>query len=243
MNLLLREVVAVHGGMERWGSCEVVEATLTTDGLAFRSRFQGGRLRGKRVRVEPHRRTVRIDDYPEQGSSGIWTPDFVSIRTESDVVIERESPRRSFDRFSRNFRWDAGDLLYFCGYALWNYLSFPWLLTDPGVEISQRHTSDGSFILDAIFPDGLPTHSRHQSFHFTSEGQLLRHDYTANVIGRWATAANRCLKSELANGLRLYTRRLVTPRLGRSFVFKAPALVWIELENVRVSSTPAKENL
>ncbi|MCW5829558.1 MAG: hypothetical protein KIT79_09610 [Deltaproteobacteria bacterium] len=241
MNPSLREVVAAHGGMERWASCETIEAILSTDGLAFRSRFQGGKLIGKPIHVEPRRRVVRIDNYPAQGYSGIWTPDVVSIRSESDVVLERESPRSSFEHFSRNFRWDAADLLYFCGYALWNYLSFPWLLTEPGMVIRDRRSNAGDIILDAVFPDNFPTHCRNQSFQFSPEGLLLRHDYTADVIGRWAAAANFCLEHQRAGGLRIYTNRKVVPRIGAFSTLPGPLLVWIRLADIRVNGFPSKE--
>ncbi len=65
-------------------------------------------------------------------------------------------------------------------------------------------------------------------------GLLLRHDYTADVIGGWATAANRRLASEVVDGLRFYTRRLVTPRFGDHPVLPGPTLVWIELDDIRV---------
>ena len=62
-------------------------------------------------------------------------------------------------------------------------------------------------------------------------GLLRRHDYTADVIGGWATAANRCLASEVVDDLRFYTRRLVTPRFGDHLVLPGPTLVWIELDD------------
>lgn len=80
----------------------------------------------------------------------------------------------------------------------------------------------------------MPTHSALQTFHVDAAGLLLRHDYTADVIGGWATAANRCLASAVVDGLRFYTRRLVTPRFGDHLVLPGPTLVWIELDDIRV---------
>ena len=78
-------------------------------------------------------------------------------------------------------------------------------------------------------PDG----ARYWGVHGAA-GLLLRHDYTADVIGGWATAANRCLASAVVDGLRFYTRRLVTPRFGDHVVLPGPTLVWIELDDIRV---------
>ena len=89
-------------------------------------------------------------------------------------------------------------------------------------------------MLRAAFGPQVPTHSALQTFHVDAAGLLLRHDYTADVIGGWATAANRCLASAVVDGLRFYTRRLVTPRFGDHLVLPGPTLVWIELDDIRV---------
>jgi hypothetical protein len=38
----------------------------------------------------------------------------------------------------------------------------------------------------------------------------------------------------VVDGLRFYTRRLVTPRFGDPLVLPGPTLVWIELDDIRV---------
>ena len=65
---------------------------------------------------------------------------------------------------------------------------------------------------------------------------LARHDYTADVIGQWANAANLCLASEVVDGLRFYTRRRVFPRFGTQNVLPFPTLVWIVIDDLRVVS-------
>jgi hypothetical protein len=40
------------------------------------------------------------------------------------------------------------------------------------------------------FPANLPSHCKNQVFHFAPGGELLRLDYTAEVVGGWANAAH-----------------------------------------------------
>ena len=88
----------------------------------------------------------------------------------------------------------------------------------------------------ASFDRDVPTHSATQTFHVDEARRLIRHDYTADVIGRWAAVANYCLASEQVAGLRFYTRRKVYPRMGRRLVMPLPRLVWIEIDNIEVVS-------
>jgi hypothetical protein len=140
------------------------------------------------------------------------------------VVARRSQPRAALFTWPKRLGWDRLDILYFAGYALWNYLSFPHLLALPGVRVTgvEPGRPEGVQMLRAAFGPEVPTHSALQTFHVNAAGLLLRHDYTADVIGSWATAANRCLASAVVDGLRFYTRRLVTPRFGDPLVLPGP---------------------
>lgn len=232
--LLLEETLAIHGGRERWRQVEVIEAALSSGGLAFTAHCQPTALRGLQAAVEPHWRRVVFGNYCRPGGSGIWTPDHVQILdADGRMIAERRAPRAAFGRLVKNVRWDKLDILYFAGYALWNYLSFPFLLAEPGVALASVELPDGGFRLDARFDASIPTHSAVQSFHLDASKRLLRHDYTADVIGRWAKAANFCLAADSVEGLRFYTRRRVLPRAGGG-VLPFPTLVWIEIDDLRV---------
>lgn len=234
---LIDRVVAAHGGPDAWRRVERIDLALDCGGLAFASHGQGSALRHLRASVHPHQPRVELAGYGGPGRSGLWVPDRVVIRDETgNAVADRDFPRRSFARPSRLLRWDDLDMLYFAGYALWNYLSFPFLLAGPGVAVAEAPpligTGGGRLVAD--FADGFPTHSRRQVFHVDAQGQLLRHDYTADVIGRLATAANACLASTPVGEFRFYTRRRVVPRFGENFLLPGPTLVWIEIDDVQV---------
>ena len=243
---LLDQVFDAHGGAALWRRCRLIEATLSSGGLAFASRLQWGSLLDRKIRLDPHARHLKVEPYPKRGFVGIWTPNLVRITNLSgDVARERVEPRSAFAKLAKLIRWDALDMLYFAGYALWNYLTFPFLLAEPGVEVRPTiggpETISGCVTLRATFPAVFPTHSREQSFHVYRESLLLhRHDYVADVIGTWASAANLCLASETVAGLRFYTRRRVYPRLGARLVPPLPTLVWIELSEIKLEFVEAR---
>ena len=239
---LIEEVIEAHGGRRRWQSLDTIEASFSSGGLAFSLHLQPLALRGLRVFLKPHARHLVLRGYCRKDWSGVWTPTHVRILDgNGSLVAERHNPRAFFSRIGRQFRWDKLDLLYFAGYALWNYLSFPFILEEPGVTVIESESVEGeaSGRLVARFDDDVPTHSKFQTFHVDKSGLLNRHDYTADVIGRWAKAANFCLATEWVDGLRFYTRRRVYPRVGVQTVLPFPTLIWIEIDDIRlVSESP-----
>lgn len=237
---LLENTLEAHGGRSRWQRVKCIEASLSSGGFAFASKFQGSALHGLAIEVYPHTRRVVLKNFCHRGWRGVWTPTHVQVLDHRDTLVwERQNPRAQFGRVVKQIYWDKLDILYFAGYALWNYLSFPFVLDLPGVVVTdtQEVNAQGFRRLAASFGPELPTHSAVQSFHVNAAHQLVRHDYTADVIGTWAHAANACLASQEVSGLRFYTRRKVHPLMGKHTVLPLPTLVWIELDDIRVTDS------
>src|SRR4029079_16757204 len=171
----------------------------------------------------------------------------VRIETEAgDLVASREDPRSCFfgrPGLRRNLRWDALDLVYFAGYAWWNYLTLPLLLTREGViatETEPLHRRDGDWRrLEVTFPPGLHTHSRRQGFHYDEAPRLRRHDYVADIVGRCAHAAHFCDDHRESGGLLFPTRRRVRPIAPAGRVLPGPVLVALDLDAIEVQSRSA----
>jgi hypothetical protein len=237
-NPLLEAVLEAHGGRKRWQALECIEADFSSGGLAFSLHLQPWTLQGLKISMHPHAQRVVLQDFVHPGWSGVWTPKHVQILDDTGAVVaQRQDPRSAFSRIDKQVRWNKLDILYFAGYALWNYLGFPFILDAPGVSLSE--TESNKRALRARFDPSVPTHSALQTFHIDDSGLLTRHDYTADVIGKWANAANFCLASEVMDGLRFYTRRRVLPRFGTHTVLPFPTLVWIEIDAIRLISAQA----
>ena len=135
---LLDEVLDAHGGAERWAAARRIRSRVRSGGLLIRTRVPGNRFADYEVTVEPAERRAVLDPFPKDGLRGVFDSGEARIEAEDGAVIEsRANPRAAFSGGSglrRNLRWDALDSTYFAGYAMWNYLTTPYLLTREAVE-------------------------------------------------------------------------------------------------------------
>jgi hypothetical protein len=239
---LLEEVVEAHGGRERWLGATRISARGQTGGLLPRTRMPGNRLAEYRVEVEVAEQRARLFPFPEEGRVGVFSGTEVAIEThDGEVIASRADPRRAFfgrSGIRRNLRWDALDTIYFAGYAMWNYLTFPRLLMRDDVSVSEGEDwdEDGQRWrrLEVEFPAGIQTHSRRQTFYFDPLRLLRRHDYVAEVVGGWARAVHFSDEHIEASGLVLPTRRRVRPVGRNNRALPRPTLVAIDLTEVTV---------
>jgi hypothetical protein len=244
VNRLLAEVLDAHGGLERWRAARSITARARSGGLLIRTRVPGNRLAAYGLTVETVEPRVTFDPFPGEGQRGVFDRGEARIEGRAgEVLSSRADPRPAFFGLSgwrRNLRWDALDSAYFAGYAMWNYLTTPLLLTRDDVLVSEggewEEAGETWQRLEATFPTSISTHSRRQTFYFDAQRLLRRHDYVAEVVGRWARAAHYCADHVRAGGLVFPTRRWVRPiRPGnRSLPF--PTMVWIELADLRVTT-------
>ncbi|BBX58519.1 hypothetical protein NJB1907f44_21030 [Mycobacterium marinum] len=244
MSALLDEVLDAHGGLTRWRNAATIHARVRTGGLLLRTRVPGNRLADYRITVTVARQRVVLDPFPRAGQRGVFERPQVRIESDDGQVLSSRTNARAafFGRpgLRRNIRWDPLDSVYFAGYAMWNYLTTPYLLTREGVEVSEvQPWQQGGQTwrrLRVSFPATIDTHSPRQTYYFDGDGQLRRHDYVPEVIGHWARAAHYCAEPIEADGLVFPTRRWVHP-IGpgnRSLPF--PTLVSIQLADVHVDT-------
>src|SRR5260221_6025920 len=117
-----------------------------------------------------------------------FTSDHIAIeRLDGTVVAERPHPRTSFVGHDRTTPWKPLDRAYFNGYALWGYLTMPFCLAWPGVEVREvepwREGDEVWRVLRGPFSAHLSAPSAVVDFFFCS-GDLLfwRHHYAVEII-------------------------------------------------------------
>jgi hypothetical protein len=212
----LNDIYKAHGGEERWRSVESIEVLVSVRGLLFTLKRMPT-MDHLRMTIQVRQPAVVVHGYPHAGKNTHFLgEDRVEIRDDQGYVLDaRDAPRSYFRRIRRRFYWDELDFAYFSGYAMWNYMTMPFLFQMPGVEVrrSVYPGPDGADGYDVRFPPGLPTHCREQTFYFDRAGHLCRHDYTAEVVGAWAKAAHCCEEYRQFSGLSLPTKRRVYPKL------------------------------
>jgi hypothetical protein len=228
---LADRVVAAYGGAARWRAAGAVEATVSCGGLLFRWK-RGAGFRRLGVRAETGAPRARLQPIDRQGSAGVLDGHDVRIEgADGRVVASRPDARRYFPYGRRLFWWDRLDMVYFLGYAMWNYLTLPALVLRD--DIAWREVAEDT--LEARFPPHLPAHCDYHRFHFDRATSLLkRYDYTAEVFGNWAKAAHLILAHERSDGVPYTAVRRVKPRLPNGKVAPLPLLIWADVHDFRV---------
>jgi len=138
---LLDDALEAHGGAARWQEAKRVRARARSGGFLLRTHVPGNRFADYSLTVDLDEPRAVMNPFPEPGVRGVFDRGEARLEREGgEVVAFRKDPRSAFfgrSGLRRNIRWDALDATYFAGYAMWNYLSFPLLLTRPGVEVRE----------------------------------------------------------------------------------------------------------
>ena len=103
--------------------------------------FPGSKLSNFTVEVTVAEQRTVLHDFPQAGQRAVFDNGEARIENPDGVMIDvRTDPRSAFLGLSgirRNLRWDPLDTTYFAGYAFWNYLTSPHLLTHDGVTVTE----------------------------------------------------------------------------------------------------------
>jgi hypothetical protein len=240
---LLDSTLAAHGGRGPWLETEAIEAHVSAGGPFFAAKLQTRNVRDLHIRIATREQRTTLASFPRPGLRGCFTPERVWIESDAgELLAERARPRDAFRLFRRKLWWDDLDLLYFVGYASWNYLAVPFCFLRPGFRLREgTPLAEGGETwraLEVEFPPDVATHSSRQTFYFDARFLLRRLDYTAEVIGSWAKAAHFCAEPRVFGWLTVPTRRRVRLRTRRG-PLRFPAVIRIEVHDVRTIARTA----
>ncbi|MFL6707624.1 MAG: hypothetical protein ACJ8HI_05390 [Massilia sp.] len=188
MEKLLEHAIAAHGGMARWNKFSVMTAHLTQGGIIWPLKRKAGMLDEVDITIKLHQPWTSHSPFgaPERHTS--VAPGRVAIEQKVGTVIEETSDARaSFAGHALDTPWTDLQLAYFVGYAIWNYFTMPFTLARPGFVLTElapwQEAGQTWRRLQASFPAGLDTHSPVQTFYFSENGLLRRHDYQVDISG------------------------------------------------------------
>lgn len=241
MDELLGEVLTAHGGARRWRSVSVIRAQGRLGGL-LPKRFPGNKLADFTVEVQVAEQHTVLHDFPHAGKRAVFDRGAVRIETDDGEQLDTRTDARSaffgLSGIRRNVRWDPLDTAYFAGYAFWNYLTAPLLLTRDDVTIAEGQpwlkSGQQWRRLQATFQTPLDTHCRQQTFYVDTDGLIRRHDFVAEPIGNWAKAALYCGQHREFDGLVFPTRRRVLPRGPGGRVLSRPTLLALDFDEIEI---------
>lgn len=244
VNDVLAQALEVAGGLERWQKATRIRARVRTGGLLVRTRVPGNRFSDYQITVGVQEPLVEIAPFPDDGLFGVFDHGRVRVENrQGGIIALRNHPRSQFfglRGLQRNFRWDALDSVYFAGYAMWCYLTTPYLLARSDVHVEHganwHERGETWRRLNVTFPSDIDTHSPRQTYYFDDDGRLRRHDYVALVVGGWAKAAHYCADIIDVDGFSFPTRRWVRPIGPGNRPLPAPTLVSIQLTDLVVET-------
>ncbi len=205
-------MLEAHGGIESWGKVQLLKIDLDIGGNLLLTKCKSPRLRNLHCSVFANEIKTVIENYPKSGLWGIFQNDHVEIVDDVGSSVGGRKVVR--EKLTQKKIWDDLDLLYFLGYAIWNYASTPFLLCFHGVEakeISSWRSQQGQTFrrLRVRFPASIPTHCSTQIFYFDDKYMQTRLDYTAEIFGSWAKGAHICKAHRSFDGFIFPTERKV----------------------------------
>lgn len=211
MSDLFDAVLEAHGGLERWRGFSRVRATIVTGGELFETKGLPQDPTPRQMTAALHHEWASVTPFGAADQRTDFTPGRIAVeKLDGTVVTERAEPRASFAGHELTTPWDLLHRAYFNGYAMWIYLTTPFVLTLPGVSVAEIDPiqEDGELWpgLRADFPPEIATHSRLQEFYFGPDHLLRRHDYRVDVADGFP-AAQYVSGIVDADGFRLPTRR------------------------------------
>jgi hypothetical protein len=237
MNEVLARILDAHGGMNRWNEYHKVEATIVSGGGFFPFKGVVQDSSPRRMTVWLHEERSSLFPYGAPDQRTMFTPERIAIeKLDGTVVAERRAPKDSFASHQVSTPWDPLHRAYFNGYALWTYLTTPFLLVMDGVRVEEteawREGEETWRVLRAYFSGSIETHSLIQDFFFGEDLMLRRHDYNVNIAGGFGASQ---LTSEyvVANGIRLPTKRRAYTRGPDRRPIREMLMVSIDISEVR----------
>jgi hypothetical protein len=188
---LLSEVVEAHGGAARWANAQTVSAHVQVRGLLPTWKFPGRPLEDYHYhqKVDIHGLRNVMDGFPAPALTCVFSHDEVRMESDGKVIERRTQARRGFQGFGafrRIQRWDVIDSAYFVGYAMSNYMSHPYRLTQPGFHVRRGEDWRGDNEiwrrLEVENPPGFDSHCHRETFYIDDRGLIRRHDYLPDVF-------------------------------------------------------------
>jgi hypothetical protein len=208
---LLANAIEAHGGLSRWNAHDNLTATIVTGGDFWALKGVEQDLTPRTMWIDLHRERASVAPFGKAGQRTDFSPERIAILAEDGrVVAERKRPRASFARHDMRTHWDPLHRAYFNGYALWTYLTTPFLLAMDGFEVREIEPwHEGAEVwrgLRATFPAAITSHSIEQDFYFGPDMLIRRHDYRVEIAGNFP-AAQYVSDPVSVDGITVPTRR------------------------------------
>ena len=240
MDDLLAAVLDAHGGVRNWQMIATLTAQLSVGGAFWAARGWPDVCAGQTATLDAHREHIVLAPFPAPDRVCVLDvdPERVAIQTANgQVVDQRIDPRATyptdFDLFTTP--WDAIQVAYFAGAALWSYLTAPFVFTYPGVRAWEIEPWDEEGArwrrLAVTFPDSIATHNANQIFYYDKDFMQRRMDYSPDVAGN-PLVAHYTHDPRTFDGFVFPTRRLVHLRDEDGVADQSFAAITVDVDTI-----------
>lgn len=193
MNEFVEAVLAAHGGLERFRQFNKVSVEVVSGGGLWPLKGLIQDSTPRRQTVSLHEEFASVAPFGQPNWRTNFRPERVAIETtDGEIVRELADPRTAFDGHAMNTLWNPLHRAYFNGYAMWTYLTSPFLLAMPGFDVEEiaaiEEEGEQWRGLRLRFPQHIASHSEYQDFYFGPDLLLRRHDYHVDVAGSFPAA-------------------------------------------------------
>jgi hypothetical protein len=237
MHKLLGDVIDAHGGIDRWNQFSTLTAHLKQGGVIWPLKGKAGMLDEVDIQVKLHDPWTSHSPFGAPDRRTSVTPQRAAIESEDGALIEEAlSPRASFAGHQLDTPWSDLQLAYFVGYAIWNYFTVPFNLAGPGFSVEElspwQESGEQWRRLRVTFPQHIATHSPVQTFYFSKDGLLRRHDYEVDISGG-APAVHYLSGHTMVQGITLPTRHMIYVRDADGGHQPEPLVVSIDVSAIQ----------
>ena len=211
---------------------------MSITGVIWRVKAKPDVLQDINVEAELHKERSRAH-FNGQGERTVFELNRVTVETESGRLPDsRDDPRTAFRGHTPETPWDDLHVAYFSGYALWNYLTIPFLYPYPGFATEELAPWEENGTqwrpLKVIVPDSIAS-SREQVAYFGPDRLLRRHAYTVDTMGG-AAGLNYASDYRDVAGIVVPTKRRVYAADANKRKLAEPVLVAIDIGDISFSA-------
>lgn len=212
MHPLLAEVIEAHGGLERWRKIHAIVAGVSIHGALWD--LVGMPATFKETQIVTLTRSQHLElDRLNDNKTLVFDSGAVQLRNRAgDICKSVPDARKAFSEPDSKGAWSDIQAAYFNGYALWQYLTAPFLYTYSGFDVTEiepwEEEGETWRVLQVVFPDAVVAHTRVQYAYFGPDRLLRRLRYTVDVLGG-AKGVNYAQDYQLVDGIWLPLTRTV----------------------------------
>ncbi|WP_027576700.1 hypothetical protein [Bradyrhizobium sp. WSM1743] len=195
---LLDDVIDASGGLARWNSLKRFTLHLSVGGSLFSSAGHAREFKDVTAEGSTRTQSLRFTGITGGEHSGSFQPDAITIESlDGEVLRTWRNPSLAFAEVGVPALADELHLVFFCGVAIWNYLTNPFLLAHPDVMVEElppwREGTETWRRLRAQFPSHLITLAPEQIFYFDESALQRRtdHDLFGIKVAHYSWAHDR----------------------------------------------------